>query len=177
MGGIDQRRVGEQMLDGFMEATKGRPQAVAAICDELMRPVQNAISDALERSPLSAAVTPSLDRSLTSTARQLVAETCQEVLGRDLPIVMDLLVVLRHVNAGLLGRALQEEGITPDQADLLTARLAGYSIMTTSDDAQAESFRLHERIRQYCLSEMPAPTVRRAPRARGKRLRRDGRRV
>ena len=134
---------------------------MAAICDELMRPVQNAISDALERSPLSAAVTPSLDRSLTSTARQLVAETCQEVLGRDLPIVMDLLVVLRHVNAGLLGRALQEEGITPDQVDLLTARPAGYSIMTTSDDAQAESFRLHERIRQYCLSEMPAPTVRR----------------
>ena len=67
------------------------------------------------------------------------------MLGRNLPIVMDFLVVLRHVNAELLGLVLAEEGVTRDQADILAARLARYSIMTTSEDADAESFRLHER--------------------------------
>ena len=83
------------------------------------------------------------------------------MLGRNLPIVMDFLVVLRHVNAELLGLVLAEEGVTRDQADILAARLARYSIMTTSEDADAESFRLHERIRRHRLAEMPPDTVRR----------------
>jgi hypothetical protein len=161
VGGLDQRWVNAQLLDDFMDATEGSPQAVAALCDELMAPVQNAISGGVEPSPPSAASTANLDRSLVATARQLVAQTCQEMLGRDLPIVLDFLVVLRHVNAKLLWLVLAEEGVTRDQADPLAARLAGYSIMTTSDNANAESFRLNEQIREHLLAEMPPGTVRR----------------
>ncbi len=150
-----------RMLDAFMDATGGTPQAVAALCDELMSPVQEAISGALERSSLWTARDASLGGLLATIALELVAQACQEVLGRNLPIVMDFLVVLRHVNAELLGLVLAEEGVTRDQADILAARLARYSIMTTSEDADAESFRLQERIRRHRLAEMPPDTVRR----------------
>jgi hypothetical protein len=161
VGGLDQRWVNGQLLDEFMSRTGGTPQAVALLCDELTAPVQVAISGALERSSLSAASTANLGQSLAAPARELVAQACQEVLGRDLPIVMDFLVVLRHVNAKLLFLVLDEEEVTRDQAGLLAARLAGYSIMTTSDNAHAESFRLHEGIREHRLAEMPPDVVRR----------------
>jgi Domain of unknown function (DUF4062) len=161
VGRLDQRWVNEQLLDEFMSRTGGTPQAVAALCDEVTAPVHVAISGALERSSLSAASTAKLGQSLAATARELVAQACQEVLGRDLPIVMDFLVVLRHVNAKLLFLVLDEEEVTRDQASLLAARLAAdYSIMTASDNAHAESFRLHEGIREYRLADMPPDTVR-----------------
>jgi hypothetical protein len=153
VGGLDQPLVDEQMLDEFMNRTKGKPQKVAALCDGLTVHFRDAISDALDQ----------FDPLLTATARKLVAQACREVLGRDLPIVLDFLVVLRHVNANLLYLVLHEETeeaearVTRDQADLLTARLAGLrSIMTTSADADEESFRLHEGVRQNRLDEMPS---------------------
>jgi hypothetical protein len=161
VGGLDQRLVDGQLLDDFIDATGGSPQAVAVLCDELMGSVKIAISGTFKRSPLSTSSTANLGRSMAAIARKLVAQTCQEVLGRDLPIVLDFLVVLRHVNAKLLWLVLDEEGVTRDQAGLLAAKLDGYSIMTASDDAHAESFRLHEGIRDYCLKEMSPDTVRR----------------
>jgi hypothetical protein len=165
VGGLDQQWVNGQVLDEFMSRTGGTPQAVAALCDELTAPVQVTISSGVEPSPPSTAnfdrSLDGLDRALGVTARELVAQACQEVLGRDLPIVMDFLVVLRHVNAKLLFLVLDEEGVTRDRAGLLAARLADYSIMTTFDDAHAEGFRLNAGIRQRCLADMAPDVVRR----------------
>jgi hypothetical protein len=161
VGRLDQQWVDDQMLDAIMGLTGGTPQAVAVQCDELTGHVQGAISSALDQSALSVASDAALGRSLVAKVRKLVAQACQKALGRDLPIVLDILAVFRHVNAALLGQALAGEGVTLDQADLLASRLARYSIMTSSDDADAESFRLHERIRRYCLEEMPSDTQRR----------------
>lgn len=162
-GRIDRQWVDGQMLDVIMGLTRGKPQAVAVKCDELTGRFTAAIKDALDQSPISAASESeaALGRSLVASARHLVAQACQEVLGRDLPVVLDFLAVLRHVNARIIGDVLAEEGITRDQADMLAARLSRYAIMTSSDDTDAESFRIHERIRRHCLEEMPADTLRR----------------
>jgi hypothetical protein len=161
VGRLNPRWVDERMLDALMGLTRGTPQAVAAQCDGLTNRLQSTISDTLDQPPLAAASADDLGRSLAASARQLVADACQEVLGRDLPAVLDYLVVLRHVNAGLLTRVLAGEEVTGDQVAQLAARLAEYSIMTSSDDDNPESFRLHERIRQFRLAEMPPDTVRR----------------
>jgi hypothetical protein len=152
VGRIDPQSVDDEMLDAIMNEMHGTPQAVAILCDELTGRVKDTISDAVGEAAY---------RSLAHSARNLVARACQEVLGRDLPIVLDFLVVLRHVNAALLRRVLASEGVTRDQAADLAARLGSYySIMTSSDDADEESFRLHERIRRHFLEEMPSDTQR-----------------
>lgn len=161
VGGIDLRAVEERTLDAFMARRRGRPQAVAAQCDELTGRVQAVVNDLLDQAAHPAGTAADDDRFVPAIARQLVAQACREVLGRDLPVVMDFLVVLRHVNAGLLDQVLTAEAVTEDEAELLAARLARYSIMTSSDDDHPESFRLHEHIRAYLLDEMPPGTVRR----------------
>jgi hypothetical protein len=161
VGRLDPLWVDGRTLDTLMSLTHGAPQAVAAQCDGLTSRLQSTISDVLDQSPLSAASADDMGRSVAANNRQLVVDACQEVLGRDLPAVLDFLVVLRHVNAGLLARVLDGEAVTEDQVAQLARRLGGYSMMTSSDDGDPESFRLHDLIRQYWLAEMPSDTVRR----------------
>lgn len=153
--------VNDRMLDAIMLLTHGRPQAVAVRCEELTGHVRGAISDALDQPPLPEASEAALGQSMAASARLLVAQACRDELGRDLPIVMDFLTVLRRVNAGLLGQMLAEEKVTRDQAGRLADRLAKNPLMTGSDDDDPESFRLHDHIRRYWLEELPPDTLRR----------------
>jgi hypothetical protein len=155
-GRIDPQSIDDQMLEVIVGLTQGRPQEVAVGCEVLTGRWKGPISHAVGRPGFPAALALALGRPLAESARSLVAQACQEVLGRDLPIVMDFLAVLRHVNAGLLGEVLAEQGVTRDQASALAGRLARNALMTGSDDDDPESFQLHDHIRRYLLEDLPA---------------------
>jgi hypothetical protein len=160
-GRIDPQWIDDRTLDAIVGLTHGRPQAVAVRCEELTGRLRGTISRAVGHPSFPAVPEQALGRPLAESSRSLVREACQEVLGRNLPIVMDFLAVLRHVNAGLLGEVLAAEGVTRDQASALAARLAKNALMTGSDDDDPESFRLHDHIRWYWLEDLPPDTQRR----------------
>jgi hypothetical protein len=141
-GWIDPREV-EPALDAIMDLTRGKPQEVAIECGRL--------TDLRDAGALSHA----------ERARVLVAQACQQELGRELPVVLHFLAVLRRVNADLLSEVLATDGVTRDEAGRLAARLASSVIMTRSDDDDPKSFRIHDRIRGYLLAELPPDTLRR----------------
>jgi hypothetical protein len=159
-GRIDPQSIDDRVLGVIVGLTHGRPQAVAVGCEVMTGRWKGAISHAVGHPSFPVVLAQALGRPLAESARSLVAQACQEVLGRDLPVVMDFLAVLRHVNAGLLGEVLAAEGVARDQASALAARLARNALMTGSDDDDPESFRLHEHIRRYWLDNLPPDTRR-----------------